>query len=371
MGKSILVMGHAYVVGSNREVWSKLGQIKDFDVDLIVPKNWNSNLVGSIEFETNDIDRKGIRNIFPVQTYFKGNGSFYFYKLFRMWSVLFNNKYDLVIINQEGWSLSLLFFNLLSIFTKNRNTKKFLMIAQNIKKNDLKWAIPLEKFNLKFITLILGCCSETEDVLKWKGVKTSWKLFPLFYNSALEAEGVNNFATDELKLGYIGRLSQEKGIETLLDSFKIVRRDINTSLLIAGDGPLRREVENSDAKYLGLLPHASVKEFYKDIDVLVVPSISAKFWKEQFGRVIAEAVAHGVAVVGSNSGAIPEVLKELELDYIFDEGDSSSLVRILNKVKSDIGNDLIKSKMIRAQELCKNKFSEKAFIDRLIQYDNE
>ena len=56
-------MGHAFIVGSNREVWSKLGQVENIDVDLIVPKSWNSNLVGSIDFQENNMDRKGIRKV--------------------------------------------------------------------------------------------------------------------------------------------------------------------------------------------------------------------------------------------------------------------------------------------------------------------
>jgi glycosyltransferase involved in cell wall biosynthesis len=343
----------------------------EIELDLIAPKSWTSNLVGEIEFANNSFDNTGIRNVYPIETYFKGNGSIYFYHLIKLWKVLFKNQYDLIIINQENWSFSLLFFNLINFFTRNRKTKLFLMIAQNIKKEKLKWAIPLEKFNLQFVNLIVGCCSETEDVLRWKKINTPWRILPLFYNSALESKDVKPYKGDNLKLGFIGRLSYEKGIDTLLQSYEELRKEESLELIIAGDGPLRDEVENSSANYLGLLPHNAVKSFYEKIDVLVVPSISTDFWKEQFGRVIAEAVAHGVPVIGSSSGAIPEVLAEVELEYVFDEANVSSLNKVINKLIVDIKRDDFPSKMENAQNLCRQKFSEQAFINRIVEYDNE
>ena len=63
------------------------------------------------------------------------------------------------------------------------------------------------------------------------------------------------------------------------------------------------------------------------LNVLVLPSQTTPRWKEQFGRVLIEAGACGIPVVGSNSGAIPEVIGDAGL--VFPEGDSESLANCL------------------------------------------
>ena len=76
-----------------------------------------------------------------------------------------------------------------------------------------------------------------------------------------------------------------------------------------------------------------LKHHFKQFDVLVVPSLSTPSRKEQFGRVIAESMASGVPVIGSSSGAIPEVIGEHGL--IFEEGNSEDLAEKIQSMVSD------------------------------------
>ena len=66
---------------------------------------------------------------------------------------------------------------------------------------------------------------------------------------------------------------------------------------------------------------------------MVLPSRTTATWKEQFGRVLTEAMACGVPVVGSNSGAIPEVIADAGL--IFPEGDAMSLAAQLQRLANE------------------------------------
>lgn len=68
-------------------------------------------------------------------------------------------------------------------------------------------------------------------------------------------------------------------------------------------------------------------------DVLVVPSRTRRNWKEQFGRVIIEAMSCGVPVVGSSSGEIPHVIGDPSL--VFPEDDVDALVRLLRNLLAD------------------------------------
>jgi glycosyltransferase involved in cell wall biosynthesis len=71
------------------------------------------------------------------------------------------------------------------------------------------------------------------------------------------------------------------------------------------------------------VPHENFPDYFACLDVMVLPSLTTPTWKEQFGRVLVEAMACGVPVIGSSSGAIPEVLGEAGL--IFPEGDENAL----------------------------------------------
>ncbi|RPI51817.1 MAG: glycosyltransferase, partial [Chloroflexi bacterium] len=75
--------------------------------------------------------------------------------------------------------------------------------------------------------------------------------------------------------------------------------------------------------------------YYRQLDVLVVPSRTRPNWKEQFGRVAVEAMACGVPVVGSDSGEIPHVLGDAGL--IFAEDDVAALGGHLVRLMQDAG----------------------------------
>ena len=73
--------------------------------------------------------------------------------------------------------------------------------------------------------------------------------------------------------------------------------------------------------------------FYHTLDVLVLPSRSRPNWKEQFGRVLIEAMACGVPVVGSTCGEIPMVIGDAGL--IFPENDCAALTAALQSLLDD------------------------------------
>ncbi|MBZ0309860.1 MAG: glycosyltransferase family 4 protein, partial [Anaerolineae bacterium] len=82
--------------------------------------------------------------------------------------------------------------------------------------------------------------------------------------------------------------------------------------------------------FTGWLPSVEMPAYFQNLDVLVIPSRTMPNWKEQFGRVIIEAMASQVAVVGSDSGAIPDVVGDAGL--IFREGNVDDLAHQLQKL---------------------------------------
>lgn len=141
-------------------------------------------------------------------------------------------------------------------------------------------------------------------------------------------------------LGYVGRITHEKGIETLIDSLKGLD---NVKLMIAGTGNPEytskikemASTTGADVEFSGFLDRDRISEFLASIDALVLPSLTTPQWKEQFGRVIIEAFASKTAVIGSSSGEIPNVIGGAGL--IFNEGSPESLRECIRKISSDNG----------------------------------
>ena len=139
--------------------------------------------------------------------------------------------------------------------------------------------------------------------------------------------------------GYVGRLVEEKGLLDLVEALEFCPPTLG--LLLVGAGPLRARLEQR-ARELGregqivfepARPLDELPDLMNALDVLVLPSRTAPGWKEQFGRVIIEAYACGVPVVGSDSGAIPEVVGAGGV--IFPEGNVHALAETLVALRSD------------------------------------
>jgi glycosyltransferase involved in cell wall biosynthesis len=132
-----------------------------------------------------------------------------------------------------------------------------------------------------------------------------------------------------MTIGYIGRLDGQKGVDLLLRA--CAGLSTSTSLIIVGSGPdehvlraLARELKiESRIICIPWVPHSEVARQLQRMDVLVLPSRTTSTWKEQFGRVLIEAMACGTAVVGSDSGEIPRVIGDA--GFIFPEGDIGGL----------------------------------------------
>lgn len=122
---------------------------------------------------------------------------------------------------------------------------------------------------------------------------------------------------------HVGRVAKEKNIEMVLESFKgVLRREPETLLLVAGDGPARTYYEGlakskglqGSVKFAGFVPDADLPSYYAAADAFVIAS---KF--ETQGIVVMEALASGVPVAGINYRAIAEIIKDGHSGYLFDE----------------------------------------------------
>lgn len=133
---------------------------------------------------------------------------------------------------------------------------------------------------------------------------------------------------------YAGRLSIEKGVMTLLEAW---RQLPDVRLLIVGEGPLRREMENKarlhglPVEFLGLQPRERVMDIIARADLEVVTSE----WYEGFPLVIVEAFAMGTPVVSSRIGSLGEIVSDGETGFMYEHGNAAALARTVRAALAD------------------------------------
>jgi len=120
---------------------------------------------------------------------------------------------------------------------------------------------------------------------------------------------------EHVVIGFVGRLVPHRGLDTLLQALA-QHRDVPWRLIVAGDGPERERLERlaselrlpARVRWAGALPPERIAELWPDIDLLVVPSRPTATWNEPTGAMLLEAMAHEVAVIGSQAGVLPELI---------------------------------------------------------------
>ena len=158
-------------------------------------------------------------------------------------------------------------------------------------------------------------------------------------------------------IGYSGRLTEDKGLHILMKAMEQIGGERPWSLLLLGGGPKERAIRHwarargwDERVRIVLAKHEEVPSYLGAMDLLVAPSQTTWHWKEQFGRMLIEAFACGVPVIGSDSGEIPYVIGDAgrvvaEKDVV---GWASSIVELLDR--PDLRADLAQRGRSRCQD---------------------
>ncbi|MBR1229049.1 MULTISPECIES: glycosyltransferase family 4 protein [unclassified Bradyrhizobium] len=151
----------------------------------------------------------------------------------------------------------------------------------------------------------------------------------LLYNGVDTAE-IDASTQDDGYVLYLGRLSREKGVETLLRAHEAAG---SWDLVVAGTGPLERglQMRYPNARFVGQLSGQPLKETIRGASAIVVPSE----WYENCPMSVLEAMAHGKPVVASRIGGIPELVVEGETGVLFEPGDADELQSHISRLMGD------------------------------------
>jgi len=198
----------------------------------------------------------------------------------------------------------------------------------------------IEQYCLKNADAAVAGNKEGADILKAKGFINPVEVIPQYGLNINDFSPACGFGAGIKEVVYMGRLIEEKGIGTLIEAVSKVN-GINLNLVGTGSEEYVNTLKNLAAKlnitgrviFHGFMDRARLNEFIKNMQVLVLPSVTTEGWKEQFGRVIIEAFASKIAVIGSDSGEIPNVIGDA--GFIFREGDCFGLAEAIEKLQNN------------------------------------
>ncbi len=327
----ILVVDEDSIIQENRTLWMLISRSPECNVHLVVPSKWGRDnfTPGNAELE-----------ITPTPVMFSGKSHRAFYP--HLGSLVRKHQPDVLYINAEpesvlAWQSARLkksFPKMKLVFMSWRNIDypvgeypyKLPFLNSIAEKQTLQWADHCVCRNMS-----------AKEILARKGFTKTTMIPPGVDTSQFVPGVVGN--TPTLKVGFVGRLVREKGIDLVFEAAARLRFDFH--IAIAGDGPGRDSLEslakslgiNSRVQWRGYIVRNAMPSFLRGLDVLVLPSRTARYWKEQFGRVLIEAMACGVPVIGSDSGEIPNVVGDAGL--VFKEGSVEGLVAGLQKLNAD------------------------------------
>lgn len=169
-------------------------------------------------------------------------------------------------------------------------------------------------------------------------------------------------------IAFAGRLRPEKGVGVLMEAMAAVVRHLpEARLLVAGRGSEESNLRavatrlglEDNVSFLGHLDRFRLEEVLEPAWVQVVPST----WEEPFGTVAAEAMMRGTAVIASDHGGLPEIVRHGVTGFLVPPGDAAALAAALLRVLSH--RDRAEAMGLRGRALALEEFSHDRFLDDL------
>jgi glycosyltransferase involved in cell wall biosynthesis len=317
----VVMLSKAMVVGAYQRKAEELARL-GADLTVLVPPSWR--------------DRRGEQRVQPHHTEgyhlriipLRFNGNFHLHYYPTLAQELASLQPQLVHVDEEPYNLATW---LALRATKRVGARGLFFTWQNLYRRyppPFRW---FEQENYRQTPIAIAGNQAAAEVLRRKGFGGAVAVIPQFGvdPAIFHPPAAPVHPPGALRIGYAGGLLPEKGIDLLLTACADTG-NVQFPLALepgAGEAALRHQAQtlglHEQIRWRGGLPSTAMPEFYQGLDVLVLPSRTTSTWKEQFGRVLVEAMSCGVAVIGSDSGEIPHVIGEAGL--IFAEGDSTAL----------------------------------------------
>lgn len=304
----------------------------DLDVHLVVPRRWRQ--FGRV-IEADAADDPGIAvHIMPIWFAWGGPAHWYLHLYPGLGRRIRDLRPDVMHLWEEPWSLVALQAALL-----RKGAALVLEVDQNILKRLPPPFEAIRRYVLRATDHILSRSPDATAVVRACGYRgpvteVGYGVDRDTFHPAPQAARAPG-----LRLGYVGRLVVEKGLDDALETMARSAPDVTLALM--GEGPHERPLRER-ARSLGLGERVSfrgwgrpdeVAGFIRGLDALLLLTRTTPAVKEQFGRVVIEAQSCGVPVIGSQCGAIPAVTAQG--GWIVPESDPAALAALIGKLRDD------------------------------------
>jgi glycosyltransferase involved in cell wall biosynthesis len=316
----VVMLSKACYVAAYRTKLEAMAAIPGVELTLAVPPYWRFGRRREALEAGND---RGYEMV-VLPPVLNGNHHLHFYPGFGR--LLDRTRPDLIHIDEEPYDL----VTVHALAAAGRRGIPVVFFTwQNL---DVRYPPPFEWFRRWTLGRAAGAIAgnaEAAAILRRRGYRRTVEVVPQFGVDPEQFPFRPPRDGRPVSLGYAGRLWRGKGLDVLIEAAAGLRGDWRLDLVGEGDEAptLRDQIDRlrlgERVRFLGGRPSAAMAAFYQTLDVLVLPSRTLPNWKEQFGRVLIEAMATGVAVVGSDSGEIPNVIGDA--GWVVPEGDTVAL----------------------------------------------
>ncbi len=318
----VLMLSKACLVGSYQTKLEEIARFDDIELRVIVPPSWNDP-AGAVHLERSHTQGYDLL-VDPVRF----NGDFHLHHYPKFKERLREFQPHVVHLDEEPYNLA----TWMAWRQANAQGAKTLFFSwQNLYR---RYPLPfrtLEQQVLQGVDYALLGNQDALQVCRKKGYHGPARVIPQFGvdPQIFHPPGTKDHGRALIIGSANRRLVPEKGVDLLLQALADLPGIWR--LHIAGDGPEKAALMKL-AQQLGVAERVSfdgaissvqMPAYLRELDILVLPSRSLPNWKEQFGRVLVEAMATAVPVIGSDSGEIPNVIGDAGL--IFAEGDVGAL----------------------------------------------
>ncbi len=327
----IMLVSKALVVGAYQQKLDELAAFADVELVAVVPPSWRDP---SYEQKLEHRQSDGYELVVsPIAV----NGNFHLFFFPQLGRLLDRYRPDLVHVDEEPYNLATF---MAMAQARRRHIPSLFFTWQNLNR---RYPVPfswMERYAYSAASWAIAGTEAAERVLRAKGYRGPASVIPQFgIDPERFAPAAGPRPDRPFTIGFVGRLVEEKGIELLVDACATLTEDYR--LEIIGDGPARASIAariarhglEQRARLVGAVRSAEVPGSLRALDALVLPSLSRPNWTEQFGRILVEAMASAVPVVGSTCGEIPAVIGDAGL--VFPEGDVGALASALRRLAGE------------------------------------
>ncbi len=344
---NIIIIGHTYIAPINRKKWVTIAQLyPTINITVIFPNKWTTTLFDHVADISDEYYLPNCRFV-ALDARKAGNELLYSYKTYQLYRIMREAKPTIIHVEQGCSAISYAQANIIGKMLNSQVTSLFFTWINWEQKESFKHRLllhPIEQLNLASAHGAIVGNHDAGIILQKKNFSKPIYIIPQLGVDTDIFKPDPQPRSGKKRVGFVGRFTPEKGILTLLAAFAdLAYLFPDWDLVFIGKGSHKEQLEQAILHHnlhersfiIDPVPHEQVAGLINNIDILVLPSYDTPHWREQFGHVIVEAMACGVAVIGSNAGEIPYVIDIFGL--IFEQKNTQSLLAQLKTLMQDDG----------------------------------